>query len=601
MHRRIDLTMSVRFLIALLVLASCAVFLELGRMDVYMDNEGQRVAPPYEMLVSGDYVIPTLNGEVYLAKPPLLYWMTAAVYQATGVVNEWTGRVVTATFAVALVIILYLYLRKTVDESIARLAAVGMLAAPYFLERARWADLDIPLAVAIFLAIAALRASWHAAWTGRRIGMMVAAGLLTGAAILLKGPVPLLFLSAALLAEIIVSGKDPSAVVRRGILWTVLCFVLEFIRMLLNIGAPIVLTMFAIGWILLALFHARRGTATRIGIWIGAVVLGILIAMPWGLSVLYRMGWDWIAALLDNQVVERTYEASRINSGTPLYFIIALPIMLFPWGLLLPWHASGLMWRLGDSFYRFSLLTGWLSIFLFSLIAGKEYEYILPATPFLIIATAYHLEWAAANIEMPDWFTRWFRRWRTAVTAILIVAAAVAVPYVLLAEFHITLLAESAVLVIAIFGLLFAFRGRSASRYVALGAAAVLVCTAALLISRTFHYGPDRSPRDLAQRCAQLMDAGYTVESTKTYPPMTWYARRPIHETIDLETVKARLTGDTPYFYLTRDKFIEMMPGEIAWKDMVVAGPIRYRDIVLLTNEAGREIYESLTDAPGSE
>src|SRR5690554_754370 len=128
-------------------------------MDVYMDNEGQRVAPPHEMLLTGEYLIPTLNGEIYLAKPPLLYWMTAAVYSMTGVVNEWTGRLVTAVFSVLLVLVMYLYLRRTVDESIARLSAVGMLAAPYFLERARWADLDIPLAVAIFLAVAALRAS----------------------------------------------------------------------------------------------------------------------------------------------------------------------------------------------------------------------------------------------------------------------------------------------------------------------------------------------------------------------------------------------------------------------------------------------------------
>ena len=583
-----------RFSVVLVALAVCAIFLELGRMDVYMDNEGQRVAPPYEMLVSGDYVIPTLNGEVYLAKPPLLYWMTAAVYRATGVVNEWTGRLVTAAFGVLLVLIIYVYVRRVADESIARLAAVGMLAAPYFLERARWADLDIPLTVAVFLAVAALRASWLATWTGRRFGMAMVAGLCIGAAILLKGPAPLLFLSAALFAEIIVSGKDPAGTTRRGMLWTILCVVLEFVRMLLGINAPVVLTLFILGWIVLALANASRGTVMRVGVWIGALALGVVIALPWGLTVLYRMGWDWIAALLDNQVVERTYTASRINSGTPLYFILALPVMLLPWGLLLPWHASRLMWRLGDNFYRFCLLTGWLSVFLFSLIAGKEYEYILPATPFLIIATAYHLAWAASNAEMPDWFARWLRRWRRGLTTIYVVAAVIVVPYVVVAEFHPVLLIECGLLVAAILALLIR-RGRrttSLIRLVSFGAAAALVVTAALLVSRSFHYGPDRSPRALGQLCGRLIEAGYRVESTKTYPPVAWYARRPIPETIEPREVLAKLAGEAPYFYLTREKFAEMMQHDLPWKELAVAGPIRYRDLVLLANPAGKAVLQ---------
>lgn len=582
-----------RFSIVLLLLASCAIFLELGRMDVYMDNEGQRVAPPYEMLVSGDYAVPTLNAEIYLAKPPLLYWMTAAVYRATGIVNEWTGRLVTATFGILLVLSIYSYVRRVADETVARLAAVGMLAAPYFLERVRWADLDVPLTVAIFLAIAALRASWHASWPARRVGTMVIAGLLTGAAILLKGPVPVLFLGAALLAEIVVSGRDSGKTVRRGMAWTAICILFEFLRMLFGVDAPLVLALFVLGWIYLAAANASRGILMRVGVWFGALVLGAAIALPWGLTVLYRIGWDSIAALLDNQVVERTYTASRINSGTPLYFTIALPIMLFPWGLLLPWHASRLMWRLGDSFYRFCLLTGWISVFLFSLIAGKEYEYILPATPFLIIATAYHLAWAASHAEMPDWFVCWLRRWRRAVTGVFGAAAIIVVPYVLLAEFHPVLLLECAALALPILGTLFAGRNASRNRFVALGAAGVLVVTAALLVSRSFHYGPDRSPRDLAQRCGRLIEAGYTVEATKTYPPVTWYARRPIPESTNADDVLLKLYDDKPYFYLTRERFIELMPHDLPWKDMIVDGPIRYRDLVLLANPAGKAVLEA--------
>lgn len=55
-------------------------------------NEGLYARIPEEMLASGNWVIPTLNGVPYLEKPPLMYWLTATVYTVFGV-HEWTARV----------------------------------------------------------------------------------------------------------------------------------------------------------------------------------------------------------------------------------------------------------------------------------------------------------------------------------------------------------------------------------------------------------------------------------------------------------------------------------------------------------------------------
>lgn len=585
--------MRIPFAAVLFLLATSAVFLELGRMDVYTDNEGQRLTPPYEMLVSGDYAVPTLNGGVYLAKPPLLYWAIAAVYRATGVVNEWTGRFVPAACAVLVVLAIYFVTRSAVDETIARFAAIGTLAAPYILERARWADIDIPLTLAVFLAIAALRASWHAPWAGRRAGMALIAGLMTGAAILLKGPVPLIVLAAALVAEIIASGKNPSRAVRQGLVWTAVCVAIECLRMLAGFDAPVALVLLAIGWAGVAIAHAGRGALLRGTTWVGVLALGAVVALPWGLVVLYRMGDASIATLLQEQVVERTYRASRINGGTPFYFALAMPIMLFPWGLLLPWHASGLMWRLGDSFYRFCLLTGWISIFTFSLIAGKEYEYILPALPFVMITTAYHLAWAVSHAAMPDWFSRWFQRWRIATVAIVLLAVLVPLPYVMLCLGSLTPTVEVGALTAAIVALLAArFRARR-TEIVAIGAAATLAAVSMLLVTRSYHYGPERSPRAMATLCRALIAEGHTVESTKTYPPVAWYARRPIPENTNPDVVAARLDAGPPYFYLTRSRFPALVHTDAPWENYIVAGPIPYRDLVLLANESGKAYFET--------
>src|SRR6478736_5379963 len=54
-------------------------------------DEGRYAEIPREMLASGDWVTPTLNGYKYFEKPPLQYWATAAIYSAFGV-HDWTSR-----------------------------------------------------------------------------------------------------------------------------------------------------------------------------------------------------------------------------------------------------------------------------------------------------------------------------------------------------------------------------------------------------------------------------------------------------------------------------------------------------------------------------
>ncbi|HEX4606728.1 MAG TPA: dolichol-phosphate mannosyltransferase, partial [Urbifossiella sp.] len=44
-------------------------------------DEGRYAQIPREMLASGNWVVPTLQGEPYLDKPPLLYWLVALSYR----------------------------------------------------------------------------------------------------------------------------------------------------------------------------------------------------------------------------------------------------------------------------------------------------------------------------------------------------------------------------------------------------------------------------------------------------------------------------------------------------------------------------------------
>src|SRR5690625_479905 len=59
-------------------------FAALGYRDLNEPDEGRYAEIPREMVVSGDWVTPRLNGFKYFEKPPLQYWATAVSYDLFG-------------------------------------------------------------------------------------------------------------------------------------------------------------------------------------------------------------------------------------------------------------------------------------------------------------------------------------------------------------------------------------------------------------------------------------------------------------------------------------------------------------------------------------
>lgn len=93
--------------VALLTLAF-GVLLFFGLRDVALVNpdEGRYAAIPREMVATGDYVTPRLNGVLYFEKPPLVYWAIAGLMKVFGQ-GELAVRMVPALFALAGVLIAY--------------------------------------------------------------------------------------------------------------------------------------------------------------------------------------------------------------------------------------------------------------------------------------------------------------------------------------------------------------------------------------------------------------------------------------------------------------------------------------------------------------
>ncbi|HEX8986557.1 MAG TPA: glycosyltransferase family 39 protein [Rhodocyclaceae bacterium] len=82
-------------LAALLALFAVVWFGPLDYRKLVKPDEGRYAEIPREMVATGDWTTPRLNGIKYFEKPALQYWATAVAYEAFGQ-HEWTSRLWTA-------------------------------------------------------------------------------------------------------------------------------------------------------------------------------------------------------------------------------------------------------------------------------------------------------------------------------------------------------------------------------------------------------------------------------------------------------------------------------------------------------------------------
>ncbi len=136
-----------------------------------------------EMAARRAWVVPTLLGETYTHKPPLLLWIVRLL-QAAGLSPSYASRLVSAA-AAAGTILLFSALAKKLSGREAAPAARALAVAPFFLLMAQLGTYDTAL---LFFLFAALHTSL------RNRGAWFLPGLFTGLAVLTKGPVALLFL-----------------------------------------------------------------------------------------------------------------------------------------------------------------------------------------------------------------------------------------------------------------------------------------------------------------------------------------------------------------------------------------------------------------------
>jgi 4-amino-4-deoxy-L-arabinose transferase-like glycosyltransferase len=167
-------------------------------------DESRYAEIPREMLQRGELLVPYLEGEPYLDKPPLLYWCVMTSYRVFGV-HDWAARLPSALAVHGCILLAYYFGRRSFGERAALWGALLLGLAPGFLSMGRLLLLDGLLAfwttLALFSAFEALRGQrLHWCWW-----LLSAAAC--GLGVLTKGPVALLLLAPPFVLHRWLAGK----------------------------------------------------------------------------------------------------------------------------------------------------------------------------------------------------------------------------------------------------------------------------------------------------------------------------------------------------------------------------------------------------------
>ncbi|WP_219059868.1 glycosyltransferase family 39 protein [Pseudomonas sp. UMAB-08] len=312
-------------------------FWGLGNVPFLSVNEARRAVTVREMRAAGGWLLPYMNGELYLSKPPFFYWISLISTAALGSLSEWSVRLPSALSATLCCVGAYLYGAKQGGRQAGLFAAVFLAANAGFSLFARRSEIEMLLTLLCF---GSLMAAWQYVFNQGRVGWSRLSYALLGCALLTKGPVCLLWVTAPILAYALIY-RDARAK-------AYLCD----------------------GW----------------G-WLVAAVVG----SSWYVAVSLTLGWGIWASIINEDIVKKIdgqgaeswYAYLQYLAGDffPFWLIVFVQPRKF-WALIRERREAAML-----------LCCSLLPLLVFSLFTEKHAKYLLPTYPAIALLLALH--WAA--------------------------------------------------------------------------------------------------------------------------------------------------------------------------------------------------------------
>lgn len=125
-------------------------FILLGSRPLFVPDEGRYAEIAREMVISHDYITPTLNGIIYFEKPALFYWLGAAAFKLAGI-NVWSIRSINALLGLLGCFMTYSAARILYNRRTGVMAALILGTNLLYFVMAHMVSLD--LTVTVFLSV----------------------------------------------------------------------------------------------------------------------------------------------------------------------------------------------------------------------------------------------------------------------------------------------------------------------------------------------------------------------------------------------------------------------------------------------------------------
>jgi 4-amino-4-deoxy-L-arabinose transferase len=334
-----------RIVTVMLIVVFLALYITpLGVRPLIIPDETRYAEIPREMLASGDWIVPRLNGVRYFEKPVLGYWLTAGAIRLFGQ-NAFAVRLPFAVAAGLTALLLWAWARRfpgsargvAGDNAVPGLAVAVFLLSFEVFAIGTFCVLDSLLSFFVTAAIVTLYFAYREESFVARMLLLVLAGLACGLAFLTKG-----FLALAVPVIVIIP-----FVIWQGLLRTCL----------------------RTAWV--------------------PLVVAVLVVLPWGLLI-HRREPDFWHYFFWVEHIQRFTSPGQAQHPQPFWFYV--PILLagaMPWTVLLGPIIQGLRHvGLKNPMVRLAICWLVMPFVFFSASSGKLGTYILPCFPPLAFLVA---------------------------------------------------------------------------------------------------------------------------------------------------------------------------------------------------------------------
>jgi 4-amino-4-deoxy-L-arabinose transferase len=312
--------------------------LPLGFRPLIFPDETRYAEIPREMIASGDWIVPHLNGLRYFEKPVLGYWMNAASMMLFGE-NAFAARFPSALAAGISAWMIFLLVKRFFGRGgmhAAGLSGVVFLTFPMVMAVGTFSVLDSMFAMFVTSAMTMFFFGYMESRPGKRTVFFVLFGMCCGLAFLTKG---------------FIGFVVPATVIVPYMIWDGRLSKFE------DVFKP-------------------------------SIVSALLIVLPWALIIHLREPDFWRYFVC----VEHLQRFMSDHAQHPFPFWYFVPVLAggaAQWLFLIPAVGAGLKsTRLKDPVLRFSVCWFLFPFLFFSLSRGKLGTYILPCFPPLAILIA---------------------------------------------------------------------------------------------------------------------------------------------------------------------------------------------------------------------